>query len=195
MSEYWEKTVQQNASLQQRLANLSTIQVVSFATGCAQHVADAFTALYSVRKIDAKSIAPFTDMWTIGLVTCWTAVAGMDATEAAERSAHWIDELFKDDKILDLAVTIGAFNIDQVTGGVYKALECLIRNGHPEYAKGAAHCAFEAVMQWHAADLAIGEESNSAECVAEVDFQLRYLAALESIEGQIPLYDTMLDIL
>lgn len=202
MSVYWEKILLDEFSLERRLARMPVEQVISFAAGCAEHVVRHFICVYDAQGADAAATSPFIDAWQDALSECWAVAIGKSRGDGCLPNIDRINGLFVGESALDTATRAGAYNIDQVTAAVYKALECAKHSGHPGYAVGAAHSAYEAVALWYvmgtgesvtwAADESLRQQAECVECLQEIAFQKRYLTALTKLSEEVPLYETVL---
>jgi hypothetical protein len=198
MSIYWDREMVRGFALEQRLTKLDRPRATSFAAGCVEHIVQHFDVIYRTKCKNQLALAPFRDVWQQGLRECWSAVSAKRAPNGVSDQIKAIDNLFIDPNVLESAIAEGADNIDQITGAVYKALECAKSFGHTGYAMGAAQSAYEAVLLWYVMrngesvtwteDESLRQQSNCAECNAEITFQKRYIQTLEGNQVQPPLY-------
>ncbi len=203
MSKHWQKVVAEGRSLEVRLQRFSQAQVVSFAAGCAQHIFDHFVSLYKVEGVSNDAVSAFVRAIENGLATSWAGQAGTGDAQAVNTAISAIDRLLEEEQLLEGATDTGAHNIDQIAASVYKTLQCLRDSSHTGYAIGAAHCAYGAILQWYVMGMgdtvawseeeSFKQEGECEACCTEIDFQMKYLAAVETLGRDAGAYSQVIE--
>jgi hypothetical protein len=202
MSEFWARRLESAFGLEKRLEKFEAKSVISFAAGCAEHVTRHFESIFKSANQISDAINRFNKTWDDGLRECWTAVSSQPRSNKITEIKKTFDDILGSESFLDTGNLKGAENIDQITGAVYKALECAMNFGDVGFAMGAAHCGYESVFQWYVMrqgetvewteDISLDAQSRCMQCAAEIEFQKLYVEILESKTLQPPLYSAVL---